>query len=66
MKVDAGFKAAAEDLIKTAVDAIVKGPYLALKLEGFLIKVGSALRAHTYLYLSVMCLVELISMQGSG
>lgn len=59
MKADAGFKTAAEDVIATAADASVTGPNLALKLEGFLIEVGSALRAHTYL--SVMCLVELIS-----
>ena len=59
MKADAGFKIAAEDVIATAADASVTGPNLALKLEGFLCEMGSALRAHTYL--SVMCLVELIS-----
>ena len=59
MKADAGFKAAAENLIACAADKTVTGPNLAGKMEEFLVEVGSALRAHSYL--AIMCLVELIS-----
>ena len=59
MKADAGFKVAAENLIACAADKTVTGPNLAGNMEEFLVEVGSALRAHSYL--AIMCLVELIS-----